>query len=144
MPDGEIDPSKVINELNARLSARDMQLATLQFKLTMEDEPTEFLESFYGVGYVFQTILNSGPQIKNYFLKTGKLVVGVADEKESCWLSFCGWYIIADGMHSIHMVQIEFSDFDVAETVDAQELYERHYLFQDSPVEQNARNLRMS
>lgn len=138
-PTTELSPSYIINKINARLSIKGMQRSTLQFKLSMEDEPTEFLETFYGVGYVFQTILDCGDAIREHFLKHGKLIVGIAENKESCWLAYCGWYIIADGMHMIRMVKINQSDFEAAEDVSAQDLYDRHFRFQEHAHETNAK-----
>lgn len=118
---------KAIEELKSLLFVNKMRLATLRFKLELESDTDENLNSFYGVGYVFQTLIESGISEKEFFLNHGKLVVGRINGEEECWLSLGDWYIYADGYANIDWTLIKDSDYVVEDEVPARDIYERFF-----------------
>lgn len=121
------DPVEIIRQLNETLNAVDMQEATIRAKASKEFDNPEFQDYFFGMGYIFTTIINMDETVKQYFLDTAKIVVGFVDNKECCWVSFCGWYILADGMYLIKMTKINYSDFEAMQEVAANLYYSKYY-----------------
>lgn len=133
------DPVDVIRQLNETLNAVDMQEATNKLKSSNDYEESEFRDYYYGMDYIIHTILKLGLEIRQYFLDTAKIVVGIADNKECCWISFCGWYIFADGMYLIKMTNIKYSDFEPIQVVDAKDFAHRYYIEDDSAIKKDSR-----
>ena len=121
-----------------------MQLATLRFKLTMEDAKDEFMDSFYGLGYIFTTILNCNDIDKDEFLSKAEIVAGTVDNKDSVWLSYDGWYIIADGLSMIRLSEIAHSDFEAVGTMSARDLYDHNFMFREAETKQSKKKAKMS
>lgn len=138
----QADPTKIILQLNETLNPKDMQESTLHLK-EFETKDEELEGFFFGVLYIIHSIVDLSPIAKEYFLNTGKLVVGLVDNKETCWISFCGWYILADGMYMIRMTQIKYADFNVIEEVDIRGFYERNFI-DDNSAQINNRKQQMS
>lgn len=118
---------QAIDELREMLSVSDMRIATMKFKMSYEGKDDDNMESLYGVGYVFQTIMDSDIIERDFFLADGKLVVGLMEENEECWLSFGDWYIFADGFNRIEWYASDDDRFIVGAQLAAIDIYEKFF-----------------
>lgn len=139
-----IDVSEFIPELHITFSISEMQKATLQFKLTLEAASDDFMETFYGLGYIFTTILGGHGIDKEHFLNTAEVIAGTASGVDSVWLSYRGWYIIADGTSTIRLTEIDHSDFEPAGSMSARLLYENNFAFREKVEKKNQARAMMS
>lgn len=118
---------ETIEALRDLLSVSDMKKATVKFKLNYEGQHDDNNDSLYGVGYVFQTIINSQLDERDDFLANGKFIVGWYKGREECWLAFGDWFIYADGYHTITWFRSDDEQFTAGIDIPAIDIYERYF-----------------